>query len=135
MKRTSRNISAATLLAAAMIATLSSCSGFYATSTVGPDLYLDNYYGAPGYDYVINTPPPPPPGGWQPGYSPGYNPPPFSPGPSNPAPSRPVPGNPGNPGNAGSPDYGPGGGTRPSSGTSNNPASRPSNGGYRGNNR
>ncbi len=128
MKRNTKHISAALLVSAVMIMTLSSCGGFYATSTVGPDLYFDNYYGTPGYDYFINTPPPPPPpGAWGPGYSPGYYPPPFSPGHS-----KPNQGNPGG-GNSGSPDFGSGGGNRPSSGATNNPASRPSNGGYRGN--
>jgi len=128
MKRNAKHISAALLVSAVMIMTLNSCGGFYATSTVGPDLYFDNYYGTPGYDYLINTPPPPPPpGAWGPGYSPGYYPPPFSPGHS-----KPNQGNHGG-GNPGSPDLGPGGGNRPSSGATNNPASRPSNGGYRGN--
>lgn len=109
-------------LGLAALLSLTGCSAFYPSASVGPDLFFDGYYDGyytPGYDYGLIPPPPPPP-------------PAYRPNPPRPNPPRPNP--PQNNPPANNPDYKPGGngGFRP--GNSNNPESRPQNGGYRGNN-
>lgn len=93
-----RSISIAAVTAAAMLA-LTGCGSWWASTSVGPDLYVGDYY--PGYYPNYN-----------PNYYPGYwNPGPALPPPGstivvNPAPARPPQGNPG--GNNGGINGGPG---------------------------
>lgn len=101
---------------------LSSCGSWWATTSMGPDLYLDDYF-SPGYGSgyyytpgVIGTPPPPPP---SPGYYPG-----------NVAPAPPFGGAPGRPGHGG-PNYRPSNNT-PNGQLPNVSPGTPEQGGFRG---
>lgn len=110
-----------TIIAAAML-TLSSCGNWWATTSVGPDLYLDDYYG-PSYIGSYNT-------AYYPGYvNPTPPPPPPPAKPQTPQKPKPSPGN-NQPGNKPQPSQKPQTPQKPQA-SSNNPGS-PSQGGFRG---
>lgn len=118
-------------IAIASALTLTSCGSWWATTSVGPDLYFDDYYPSGGYY----------PGYVNPGYYPGYigpvNTPPPPAGQPNPGPGFNPGGNPGGVpgGNPGGINGGNNGGIGPSSRPPGNNAGgvgSPSQGGYRG---